>query len=606
MSSEIERPTPLPTPALEWGSDVVVQTLRDLGIEYISLNPGASYRGIHDSLVNYLGNVDPQMVVCLHEEHAVALAHGYAKVTDRPMAVGIHSNVGLMHASMAIFNAYCDRVPMLLIGGTGPIDAALRRPWIDWLHTTADQASLVRPFIKWDDQPGSAVASVSSLARAYVTTRSRPSAPTYVCFDLPVQEARLPDNFVLPDVSGVPLPIPAQPDVATTEQLLDMFRQAERPLILAGRVSRSTSAWADRVALAEALQAPVLTHLKLGAAFPTNHELHPLGPVSYRSRDALKVIAAADLVVSLDWLDLGGILRAAGVADDPSKKVISISVDHELHGGWSKDHFEFPLNAMRIPTDPDAAVSGLLQQFRAAGRSSSPRPGWLEFIANTAETPERTATADALGVDDVLSALQSETAGREVTYIRLPTAWPMGSMVLSHPLDYLGTDGGEGIGSGPGMAVGAALALRGTDRLPVAVIGDGDFLMGMNALWSAAHYSIPLLLIVVNNDSYLNDEIHQGNVAVHRGRPAQNAWVGQRTSHPSVDISTIATAQGLLGFGPVTEQDELSQVLAEAIKAVEGGAAAVVEVRIGVDLKRTGRPAGPSARSLAHDGTDRR
>ena len=177
--------------AAEWGSDAWRSCCAASDLRYIALVPGSSYRGLHDSLVNYNGNRDPQLLVCLHEEHAVAIAHGYAKVTGEPMAVAVHSNVGLMHASMAIYNAYCDRVPMLIIGATGPVDAAQRRPWIDWIHTSADQGALIRPYSKWDDQPASVEAALDSLARAYSITRQAPSAPVYVCLDVSLQEQPL-------------------------------------------------------------------------------------------------------------------------------------------------------------------------------------------------------------------------------------------------------------------------------------------------------------------------------------------------------------------------------------------------------------------------------
>src|SRR6202161_2327658 len=197
---------------LEWGSDALAELLSRLGLPYIALVPGSSYRGLHDSLVNYNGNRDPQLLVCLHEEHAVAIAHGYAKVTERPMGVAIHSNVGLMHASMAIYNAYCDRVPMLIIGATGPVDAAKRRPWIDWIHTSTDQGALIRNFSKWDDQPASVEAALESLARAYSVTREAPSAPTYVCLDVSLQEQAVAEPPEIPDVSRDKTPRSHGPD----------------------------------------------------------------------------------------------------------------------------------------------------------------------------------------------------------------------------------------------------------------------------------------------------------------------------------------------------------------------------------------------------------
>ena len=159
---DIEQPARPNAPAMGWVSDAVAEMLRRLGIDYVALVPGSSYRGLHDSLVNYLGNSRPQMLVCLHEEHAVAIAHGYSKVTEKPMAAAVHANVGLMHATMAIYDAWCDRAPVIVLGATGPVDAAKRRPWIDWIHTAQDQGALIRSYVKWDDQPGSAAAAVES------------------------------------------------------------------------------------------------------------------------------------------------------------------------------------------------------------------------------------------------------------------------------------------------------------------------------------------------------------------------------------------------------------------------------------------------------------
>ena len=153
-------------PTVMFGSDAISDALRSLDIPYIAINPGASFRGLHDSIVNYLGNTKPKILLCLHEEHAVAIAHGYAKVTGRAMAAAAHSNVGLFHATMAVFNAWCDRMPLLLIGATGPVDASDRRPWIEWIHTARDQGALIRPYTKWDDQPSSPEAARRIASRA--------------------------------------------------------------------------------------------------------------------------------------------------------------------------------------------------------------------------------------------------------------------------------------------------------------------------------------------------------------------------------------------------------------------------------------------------------
>ena len=223
------------TRRVSWGSDVPAQMLRRLGIPFIALTPGASYRGFHDSLVNHLGNERPEMLLCLHEEHAVAIAHGYAKVTGRAMAVALHSNVGLMHGSMAIFNAWGDRAPMLILGATGPVDAAQRRPWIDWLHTTQDQGALIRHFTKWDDQPGSAAAATEAMARGWKLTNSAPKAPVYINLDAGWQEAPVEGEIAWPDPERHASPAPTRPDPTLVAEAAARLAAAKSPVILFGR-----------------------------------------------------------------------------------------------------------------------------------------------------------------------------------------------------------------------------------------------------------------------------------------------------------------------------------------------------------------------------------
>src|SRR5215216_5050647 len=187
----LERPALGNEPGDYWGSDAAALMLREIGLPYVALNPGASYRGLHDSLVNLLGNRGPQMLLCLHEEHAVAIAHGYFKATGRPMGAIVHSNVGLMHATMAIFNAWCDRVPVFVLGATGPMDSTLRRPWIDWIHTSYGQGAMVRDFTKWEHQPASVAAIPEAMLRAWRTMLAEPLGPVYLCFDAGLQEQRL-------------------------------------------------------------------------------------------------------------------------------------------------------------------------------------------------------------------------------------------------------------------------------------------------------------------------------------------------------------------------------------------------------------------------------
>jgi thiamine pyrophosphate-dependent acetolactate synthase large subunit-like protein len=563
----VERPMPSEPNGRVFGSDWAAEAIRSLGIPYVALNPGASFRGLHDSLVNHLGNQEPRMLLCLHEEHAVAIAHGWAKVTGRPMAAALHSNVGLMHATMAIYNAWADRVPMLVIGATGPVDAAKRRPWIDWLHTARDQGALVRNFVKWDDQPASAPATVEALLRAYQIATTAPFGPTYINLDSGMQEAEV---TAVPAITVERYRAPASPlpDRAAIRAAADALQRAARPVILAGRVSRDPAAWAARVRLAERLGAAVLTDLKVAAAFPSRHPLHVADAGMFPGASGIAALRKADLVLSLDWVDLGGTLSSTNAT---AATVIQASLDRLLHNGWSMDHQALPPVDFPLLCAPEAAVDALLKELGEGSRTP-----WLA----ASSSPPSASTDGVLRVQDVAIVLRNILAGQESCLVRYPLSWSGAFWEIDHPLDMLGYDGGGGIGSGPGMLVGAALALRGSGRVPLGILGDGDTMMGVTAFWTAARYGIPLLAVIANNRSFFNDEIHQERVAEMRGRNPANKWVGQHIRGPDIDIAAIARAQGCVGFGPVTDLATLESVLRQALDAVLAGRPVVVDVQV--------------------------
>jgi thiamine pyrophosphate-dependent acetolactate synthase large subunit-like protein len=576
--SAIERPALANETGDYWGSDAMALMLREIGLPFVALNPGASYRGLHDSLVNLLGNTEPQMLLCLHEEHAVAIAHGYAKVAERPMGAIVHSNVGLMHATMAVFNAWCDRVPVMLFGATGPVDAASRRPWIDWIHTAADQGALIRNYTKWDDQPASVAAVPESILRAYKIATTLPCGPVYVCFDAGLQETRIGDLPPLPSAARFKAPPASAPDATALAEAASLLARAERPIVMVGRTGRGEAEWARRVQLAEALDAVVLTDSKTGAGFPSRHRLQGPPAGNNPSAEACALLREADVILSLDWVDLGGALKVAFGADTPTAKVILCSLDHQLHNGWSMDYQSLPPADIHLAVDPDIAVAALLPMLGACTPSWQDRepfaPPALPPVAGEVITPAMLATG-----------LKEALGRRPSCLIRAPLAWSGDTWDVTHPLDMLGGDGGGGIGAGPGMAVGAALALRelkggGLDRLPVAVLRDGDTLMGITALWTAVHYRIPVLIVVANNNSFFNDELHQDRMARQRERPVANRWIGQRIADPEPDLATLARGQGATGFGPVRDPTELVRTLRQAIETVEAGDVVLVDVRV--------------------------
>jgi thiamine pyrophosphate-dependent acetolactate synthase large subunit-like protein len=573
----IERPNPAGTNAPGFGSDVVAETLRDLDIPYIALNPGASYRGLHDSLVNHLGNSAPQMLLCLHEEAAIAIAHGYAKVTGRAMAAAVHSNVGLMHGTMAIFNAWCDRMPIMILGATGPVDAVKRRPWIDWIHTARDQGALIRHYTKWDDQPASPGAAREGLLRAWWLANAAPQGPVYVNLDAEMQEAKLAEPLPPIDIQRFIPPVAQAPAPELVRQAVALLTGAKNPLILAGRVSRSLDAWNARIALAESLGARVGTNTKVGAAFPTDHPLHVSPPAAFVNDEIVAAIKEADVIMSLDWVDLAGTFKSAG--GWPAAKVIQVSLDQNLHNGWSMDHQSLPPVDLFVAADTDATVVALVDALPKDGpaRSAQKKPA-LAVVA--APKPARAKGEDEIAVEDLALNLREAVGDRDVTLTHISLSWHGAWWHFRHPLDYLGSDGGGGVGGGPGISVGAALALKGSGRLPIGVCGDGDYLMSCTSLWTAVHYRIPLLIVVANNRSFYNDEVHQERVAVMRKRPVENKWIGQRMGDPEIDLAQMARAQGAQGFGPITKVEELPAVFAKAIAAVEAGGVAVVDVRV--------------------------
>ncbi|CCF18332.1 Thiamine pyrophosphate enzyme TPP binding domain protein [Pseudorhizobium banfieldiae] len=581
---KIERPVASAASDQVFGSDVIAQTVQALDLPYFAMVPGSSFRGLHDSLVNHLGNENPRIVLCLHEEHAVAIADGYARATDLPIAVGLHANVGLMHAAMPIYNAWCDRVPMVIIGATGPVDAHRRRPWIDWVHTSRDQGALVRNYVKWDDQPASTEAGVESILRAHQITTTLPYGPTYVCLDVTSQEEELAGPIAVPDVrryAAAPAPVAPQ---ETIDRVASLLRRSQRPVFLFGRMSRSTEDWECRVALAERSGAAVLTSIHNPAAFSTDHCQHLLPVCGEQRSEAERILLAqADLIVSFDWMDLAGYLRSctdfAQTQKPVAQTVVHASLDTFLANGWSMDHQA--LAAVDVPAlaGPDAFAAQLLETFGAEPHQTAWDFGgahWTTYLPG-APLGDR---ADCMALGDFALAVRALSDEQAVTYVKLPLGWPRAASRFNDPLAYLGKDGGGAVGIGPGTAVGAALALRNSGRLVTAVLGDGDTLMGINALWTAAHMRLPLLVIVANNTSYFNDELHQERVALRRGRPVENRWIGQRLNQPEVDIVAMARAQGFQAEGPVRKLADLRAALSRGAAAVAAGGCYLIDARV--------------------------
>ncbi|MGW7824084.1 thiamine pyrophosphate-binding protein [Streptomyces puniciscabiei] len=572
-------------PEPEYGSDIIASLIADAGIDHVAFNPGATFRGIHDSLVNHLGEErgGPRIALCLHESISVSVAQAYAKACGRPMAVLIHNVVGLQNASMAIYNAWCDRTPMLLIGGTGPLSKAHRRPWIDWIHTANAQAQVVRDYVKWDDQPHDMASVPESFARALRTAVSSPPGPVYLCYDVDLQEEPLPDELRGRPVSVSAYPEPTAPAASETDldRLADRLRTARMPLIAAGFVGDTDTGMTCLTELAELLAAPVLdAGNRLN--FPTAHELNADG--------APELLDEADLLLALDVEDVHGTLGGARRLGDGSAPgpvpVVNVTPGHLRARAWSHDYQSFAPATEHLTSASDPVLAGLLTRLRAqgpdpvllavrrerlAGQNRARRARWrAEALAATAP--------DAVPMERLLVELGDALAGTRFILAngslqRLEhRLWD-----LSEPRAYLGATGGGGLGHGLGAAIGASLAV-GPDTVVVDVQADGDALFTPSALWTMAHLRTPVLVVVHNNRQYGNTVGHAARIAEHRGRPVANRYAGAGLTDPAVDFAELAASYGVWSAGPVQDPEKLREVLRQAVSVVLSGRPALVDV----------------------------
>jgi acetolactate synthase-1/2/3 large subunit len=570
MTANVERPGGRRPPAqAAYGSDLVVDLLRALGHRYLPLNPGSSFRGLHDSVVNHGGNRDPQLLLCLHEEIAVSLAHGYAKATRGPAVVAVHDLVGLMHASMAVYNAYCDRVPLLLLGGSGPADRSARRP-VEWLHSAATQAQLVREFVKWDDEPAGPMETVASVLRAQQIARSAPTGPVYVSLDAGDQEDALAEVPAPPDLRRhLPAP-PLAPAPETVAHAADILATAQSPVVVGGRIGLDPAATPLLVELVEALGAAYLDDRNM-AAFPTSHPQNCSGDRG--------LLADADVVLAVDVADLAA-LPVRGLLVDLSLGDLGVR-------SWSHAFGPPVPRDVHLAGDPSLGLELLIDSVRErvdpAERDRRAAAAGDRHVAIRGAQRERVRERwDDHPISPARLVAETWEAVRDLPWLlvlRNTRSWPEGVWEFDGAGQYIGHSGGGGVGYGAGAMVGGALAARDRGQLGVAIIGDGDLLMAAGALWTAAHYAIPLLVVVNDNGSFYNDEKHQHMVATHRGRPEQNSWIGMRITDPAIDIATLARSYGCWATGPLDRPDELAPALTEGAARAASGEVAVVHVR---------------------------
>jgi acetolactate synthase-1/2/3 large subunit len=553
-----------------YGSDVIVDLLQGFAIPYAALNPGATYRGLHDSIVNYGGNT-PEIVTCTHEEVAVAIAHGYTKVTGKPMAAIVHDVVGLLHSSMAIYYAHIDRAPVLVLGATGPLDRSKRRPYIDWIHSALVQGNAVRDFVKWDDQPASVADFGPSFARGYRIATTEPAGPVYLCYDAGLQEDELQGPVSVKAEIAAARPTAAQADPAALADAAERIAAAERPVIVAEYTGRHPQAFHELVALAELLGAPVID-LQARLNMPTRH------PLNFTGSDV--VLTEADLVLGLDMGDLFRALNRLDRRTDEKQSripkgcaIVDIGLMELRSSKWSEDIGQFQPADLSILADTRLALPALrtllekrrtpkwaerrarLEKDNAVLRADVDRRRRENWDGSPLE-PARLASEvwDAIKVDDwVLTANDLEDWAWKVWDIDSPARWPGRSLGTSTQI---------------GISIGVALAHRGDGKLIVDIQPDGDLLFDPGALWTAAHMRLPMLVVMYNNRAYYNDWEHQLRVAERRGTDKTKANIGMDLSDPAPDFAMLARSFGWYSEGPIDDPKDVGPALRRAIDVI--------------------------------------
>jgi benzoylformate decarboxylase/acetolactate synthase-1/2/3 large subunit len=571
-----------------WGSDVMVDALRRLGLPYIALNPGSSFRGLHDSLVNYGGDA-MQMIECPHEKIAVALAHGYAKASGRAMGVILHDLVGLLQGTMGVYYAYIDRAPVLVLGGSGPADQSRRRPYIDWIHSANVQGQAVREFTKWDHEPRSIESVPDVLARAYRVATTGPAGPTYVALDAGLQEDLVTEPVSVEDVAALAAaPSPVAPDPTALRALARELCAARRPVMVLAHPGRDPASFGHLVDLAELVGiGAVDTHWRLN--FPTRHPLCVSDTDVVDDADCVLFVDVKDMVKPTHRTDRLARRTVSRLA--PGCRVLSIGFGDIGISSWSEDYAQLIPADHTVVADTAVALPLLLGECRTllaaddvartAERAEWTRAltdlhertwaGWARQAADAADdTPVATAQLAAAVWNVVREHDWVLTAGTAAEWaLRL---WDFDAP-HRHPGKQLGT------ATQIGISLGVALAHKGTGRLVVDIQPDGDLMFDVGALWVASRYRLPLLVVVFNNRAYYNDWEHQEKLAAQRGTPVERAHIGMAISDPEPDFAAVARGFGWYAEGPITDPAAVEDAVRRAAAHVQAsGGPALVDV----------------------------
>lgn len=566
----------------KYGSDLLVDALVHNKIDYIAFNPGSSVGGMLDSLVNYKVDKKPELILCFHEEIAVAIAHGYAKASGKYMAVAIHANVGLMHASMAIFNAWCDRVPILVLGGTAPLDPEKRRPWIDWIHSSNVQGNVVKDYVKWHDQPYGVMSAINSIYRACKIMGTDPAAPVYLSISSTIQNEKLDKKITLKDIDKYSPPATPSANISDLKKLADLLVKAKFPLIIVDYMGRNPEAVKNLVVLTERIGIAVID-ICGRYNFPTSHPLCLTGA-------GREVVEKADLILALDVQDLCNVLgeqnKKTGEYEsylNDGCKVVHISMNDYLISNWAADYQKlYPLD-LNIAADSSLALSqlyGLCEEILTQERKENCKHRYKLIekehnLFRSSWASEAKVAGKFLTVSSALNQIWKIVKNESFVLTNCGGLTVRAWVKKIWEFDgnnsvFIGINsGGAGLGYGLGASIGAALAYKDTGKICINIQNDGDALFTPSALWTAAHYEIPLLIIVMNNRSYGLIKSFSEMTARNRNRSTENSNVGAAIDSPCVDFPSLARSLGMHAFDTVKNADELIITIRKAINMLK-------------------------------------
>ena len=571
------------------GSDFMVDVLRKGEIEYVSIMTSSALRGLQESIVNYGGNKAPELIICCHEEAAVGMAHGYAKMSGKPMASMVHAVVGLQHASMAIYNAWCDRVPlMVLVGNT--VDATKRLSTVEWEHTAVDMGASVRDMVKWDDAPGSLQNYADSFMRARAIATTPPMEPVLIVTDTELQESPIEDRKKLKIPKLVQV-APPEGNHAALEQIAKIMAAAKNPLIVVDRAARDQDGVNLLVQLAESLNAPVID-LYGRMNFPNNHYLQQSG-----RRGAL--VKQADVILALEVGDIWSILnrisdvpgRPALRSAKPDVKLLAISSGYMYSKSQFGDVQRYQEADVTVAADAQTSLPPLIDAIRRAvgsggaaiaGRKQAMMDAHLAMRNDARQRAnagwDSSPISTARLCQEIWAQIKNEPKWALVSQPQFESYWPQQLWDFTEYKQFMGGSGGSGIGYGLPAAAGAALACKAEGRLPINIQPDGDLLMVPSVLWTLCHHKIPLLTIMHNNRAWQQEAMHLQRVGLRRDRNSQSWRVGTRIEAPFVDYATVAKGMGMWAEGPITDPAKLGPAIARALAVVQSGLPALIDV----------------------------